>query len=165
MAYLKPPWFVVHVFNPIARLTGIGGSQTLTVTRSSNHVPQRIPVVVPEVAGVKYLVSTRGESAWVKNVRENPVVALGKKNYLASEVPVADRAQRAHQRLLAAHLGDQQQLRPGEVDVRRQQVHPGHRGPRDHVRGGRLAGDHRVVDGALEAVRMDPQPGAQRALC
>jgi hypothetical protein len=92
MAYLKPPWFVVHVFNPIARLTGIGGSQTLTVTRSSNHLPQRIPVVVPEVGGVKYLVSTRGESAWVKNVRENPVVALGKKNYLASEVPVADRA-------------------------------------------------------------------------
>ena len=91
-AYLKPPWFVVHVLNPIARLTGLGGSQTLTVTRSSNHLPQRIPVVVPEVDGVKYLVSTRGESAWVKNVRENPVVALGKKNYLASEVPVADRA-------------------------------------------------------------------------
>ncbi|SHV66462.1 protein of uncharacterised function (DUF385) [Mycobacteroides abscessus subsp. abscessus] len=89
MAYLKPPWFVVHVFNPIARLTGIGGSQTLTVTRSSNHVPQRIPVVVPTVDGVKYLVSTRGESAWVKNVRENPVVALGKANYLASEVPGA----------------------------------------------------------------------------
>lgn len=91
MAYLKPPWFVVHVFNPIARLTGIGGSQTLTVTRSSNHELQHIPVVVPEVAGVKYLVSTRGESAWVKNVRENPVVALGKANYLASEVPVAER--------------------------------------------------------------------------
>ncbi|BBX84500.1 nitroreductase family deazaflavin-dependent oxidoreductase [Mycolicibacterium aubagnense] len=91
-AYLKPPWFVVHVFNRIARLTGIGGSQTLTVTRSSNHLPQRIPVVVPEVDGVKYLVSTRGESAWVKNVRENPVVALGKVNYLATEVPVADRA-------------------------------------------------------------------------
>ena len=80
MAYLKPPWFVVHVFNPIARLTGIGGSQTLTVTRSSNHLPQRIPVVVPTVDGVKYLVSTRGESAWVKNVRENPVVALGLSN-------------------------------------------------------------------------------------
>ena len=92
MAYLKPPWFVVHVFNPIARLTGIGGSQTLTVTRSSSHLLQRIPVVVPEVDGVKYLVSTRGESAWVKNVRENPVVVLGNKNYLASEVPVADRA-------------------------------------------------------------------------
>ena len=28
-------------------------------------------------------------SAWVKNVRENPVVALGKANYLASEIPVA----------------------------------------------------------------------------
>ncbi|MDH6246301.1 nitroreductase/quinone reductase family protein [Mycobacterium sp. OTB74] len=92
MAYLKPPWFVVHVFNRIARVTGAGGSETLTVTRASNGELQRIPVVVPEVDGVKYLVSTRGESAWVKNVRANPVVALGKVNYLAGEVPVEQRA-------------------------------------------------------------------------
>jgi hypothetical protein len=83
---------VVHVFNRIARVTGAGGSETLTVTRASNGELQRIPVVVPEVDGVKYLVSTRGESAWVKNVRANPVVALGKANYLASEVPVEQRA-------------------------------------------------------------------------
>ncbi|MEZ0050890.1 hypothetical protein ABIA30_001888 [Mycobacterium sp. MAA66] len=92
MAYLKPPWFVVNVFNRIARLTGVGGSVTLIVTRQSDRGLQRIPVVVPEVDGVKYLVSTRGESAWVKNVRANPVIALGKVNYLATEVPVADRA-------------------------------------------------------------------------
>ncbi|MGB8407214.1 MAG: nitroreductase family deazaflavin-dependent oxidoreductase [Mycobacterium sp.] len=92
MAYLKPPWFVVNVFNRIARITGVGGSVTLIVTRQSDRGLQRIPVVVPEVDGVKYLVSTRGESAWVKNVRANPVIALGKVNYLATEVPVADRA-------------------------------------------------------------------------
>jgi len=41
------------------------------------------PVVVPEVDGVKYLVSTRGETEWVKNVRANadhPVFALTSKD-------------------------------------------------------------------------------------
>ena len=95
MAYLKPPWFVVHVFNRIARVTGAGGSETLTVTRASNGELQRIPVVVPEVDGVKYLVSTRGESQWVKNVRANPNVTISNKSgstdYVAEEVPEQNR--------------------------------------------------------------------------
>ncbi|MDR3661708.1 MAG: nitroreductase/quinone reductase family protein [Mycobacterium sp.] len=92
MAYLKPPWFVTNVFNRIARLTGVGGSETLIIVKRTSGELQRIPVVVPQVDGVRYLVSTRGESAWVKNVRANPVVTLGKANYLATEVPVAERA-------------------------------------------------------------------------
>lgn len=91
MAYLKPPWFVTNVFNRIARLTGVGGSQTLIITRRSGG-EQRIPVVVPVVDGVRYLVSTRGESQWVRNVRANPVIALGADRYRASEVPVELRA-------------------------------------------------------------------------
>jgi len=92
MAYLKPPWFVTNVFNRVARLTGIGGSQTLTITRRASGEPQRIPVVVPVVDGVRYLVSTRGESQWVRNVRVNPVIWLGKDRYRACEVPVERRA-------------------------------------------------------------------------
>ena len=92
VAYLKPPWFVVNVFNRIAMATGIGHSETLTVTKRASKQPQRIPVVVPVVDGVKYLVSTRGESEWVKNVRAKPEVALGKTNYVATEVPVEQRA-------------------------------------------------------------------------
>jgi len=61
MAYLKPPWFTRVIFNKVAMSTGIGGSETLTVTRRISKQPQKIPVVVPEVNGVKYLVSTRGE--------------------------------------------------------------------------------------------------------
>lgn len=92
MAYLKPPWFVRAVFNRIAMATGIGHSETLTVTTRVSKQPQQIPVVVPEVDGVRYLVSTRGESEWVRNVRANPRVTLGKSSYLAAEVPVEKRA-------------------------------------------------------------------------
>lgn len=90
MAYLKPPWFVVNVFNRLAMAFGIGGTQTLVITRRSGGT-QRIPVVVPEVAGVKYLVSTRGESDWVGNVRADPDIELGGRFYTAAEVPVPDR--------------------------------------------------------------------------
>lgn len=91
MAYLKPPWFTAKIFNRIAMATGIGGSQTLTVTKRVSRQPQKIPVVVSEVDGVKYLVSTRGETEWVKNVRAIPEVMVGDRKYLASEIPVAQR--------------------------------------------------------------------------
>ncbi|MDV3133984.1 nitroreductase/quinone reductase family protein [Mycobacterium sp. 29Ha] len=98
MAYLKPPWFTRTIFNKIAMATGIGGSQTLTVTKRLSRQPQKIPVVVPEVDGVKYLVSTRGEAEWVKNVRAVPDVIVGDQRYVASEIPVAQRA-----RVIAAY--------------------------------------------------------------
>ena len=91
MAYLKPPWFTAKVFNPIAMSTGISNSETLTVTKRGSKQPQKIPVVTVDVDGVKYLVSTRGESDWVKNVRANPNVRLGSANYIAREIPEADR--------------------------------------------------------------------------
>lgn len=92
MAYLKPPWFVRKIFNRVAMATGVGNSQTLTVTKRVSKQPQQIPVVVPEVGGVKYLVSTRGEAEWVRNVRADPNVKLGDTKYVATEVPVAERA-------------------------------------------------------------------------
>jgi hypothetical protein len=92
MAYLKPPWFTRAVFNKIAMATGVGGSETLTVTKRVSKQPQRIPVVVPEVDGVKYLVSTRGETEWVKNVRAIPDVTVGTQKYTATEIPVEQRA-------------------------------------------------------------------------
>ncbi|OBG14819.1 hypothetical protein A5765_10515 [Mycolicibacterium celeriflavum] len=91
MAYLKPPWFVRKIFNKFAMATGVGNSQTLTVTKRVSKQPQQIPVVVPEVDGVKYLVSTRGEAEWVKNVRADPHVKLGDVTYVATEVPVDKR--------------------------------------------------------------------------
>lgn len=92
MAYLKPPWFTRVIFNRVAMVTGVGNSETLTVTRRASGQPQQIPVVVPEVAGVKYLVSTRGETDWVRNVRADAAVRVGDVSYVAAEVPVEQRA-------------------------------------------------------------------------
>jgi deazaflavin-dependent oxidoreductase (nitroreductase family) len=95
MAYLKPPWFTVKVFNKVAMATGVSGSETLTVTARTSGQEQKIPVITVDVDGVRYLVSTRGESQWVKNVRANPVVSLdtkaGSGQFTAVELPVADR--------------------------------------------------------------------------
>jgi F420H(2)-dependent quinone reductase len=91
MAYLKPPWFTVRVFNRIAMATGISNTETLTVTKRGSGEPQQIPVVTVEVGGIRYLVSTRGESQWVKNVRANPTVTLNGKSYVARETPTAER--------------------------------------------------------------------------
>jgi hypothetical protein len=92
MAYLKPPWFTRTIFNRIAMVTGVGGCRTLTVTKRVSRQPQKIPVVVPEVDGVRYLVSTRGETEWVKNVRATPEVMVDDRHYVATEIPVEQRA-------------------------------------------------------------------------
>ena len=95
MAYLKPPWFTAKVFNRIAMATGISGTETLTVTKRGTGEPQQIPVVTVDVGGTRYLVSTRGESQWVKNVRANPTVTLTGKSgavaYEARETPAPQR--------------------------------------------------------------------------
>jgi deazaflavin-dependent oxidoreductase (nitroreductase family) len=95
MAYLKPNWFTAKIFNPIARTTGMSGSETLTVTKRGSKEPQKIPVITVDVDGAKYLVSTRGESQWVKNVRANPNVTIDNKSgttsYVVSEVPEQSR--------------------------------------------------------------------------
>ena len=96
MAYLKPPWFTVKVFNKIAMATSVSGTETLTVTARSSGQQQKIPVITVEVDGVRYLVSTRGESQWVKNVRANPVVILdtkaGPARFTAAELGISERA-------------------------------------------------------------------------
>ena len=95
MAYLKSSWFTTRVFNKIAMATGMFGTESLTLTARNSGAVQTIPVITVEVDGTRYLVSTRGESQWVKNVRANPTVTLTTKSgatpYCAAEVPVAQR--------------------------------------------------------------------------
>jgi hypothetical protein len=91
MAYLKPPWFTRKIFNPIAMATGVGHSETLTVIKRVSKEPQKIPVTPVEVDGVTYLVSARGETQWVKNVRANPNVKLGTTDFVLTETPVGTR--------------------------------------------------------------------------
>jgi hypothetical protein len=54
-----------------------------------------------EVDGVKYVVSVRGETEWVKNVRANPHIKLpksGATDYMATEMPTE-----ASKRILEAY--------------------------------------------------------------
>jgi deazaflavin-dependent oxidoreductase (nitroreductase family) len=69
VAYLKPPFFVRRVFNPLAMRLGLGGTQSLVVARRQSGEPQTLPVIPVEHEGQRYIVSTRGESDWVKNLR------------------------------------------------------------------------------------------------
>jgi hypothetical protein len=66
--------------------------QTLTVKGRRSGRPHSVPVVVPDVDGVRYLVSTRGESEWVLNVRAEPHVKVDGIDYIATEIPVDQRA-------------------------------------------------------------------------
>jgi deazaflavin-dependent oxidoreductase (nitroreductase family) len=91
MAYLKPPWFTRAVFNKIAMATGMSNTEKLTVTRRRSKQPQEVPVITVDVGGARYLVSTRGESEWVRNVRADPNVKIGSKTYVAREIPEQDR--------------------------------------------------------------------------
>jgi|SRR5215208_2188678 len=95
MAYLSQPWFNREIINRLAMATGVVHSQTLTVIKRASKQPQKIPVTPVEVDGVKYLVSTRGESQWVKNIRVDPNVTLttgsGTVKYVATETPVENR--------------------------------------------------------------------------
>lgn len=98
MAYLKPPWFTRAVFNKIAMATGMSNTETLTVTRRRSKQRQEIPVIPVDVGGTKYVVSTRGESEWVKNLRADANATIGSTNYVAREIPEQDR-----QPILAAY--------------------------------------------------------------
>ena len=92
MTYLNQPWFNRKIINTIAMATGAVHSETLTVIKRASKQPQKIPVTPVDVDGVKYLVSTRGESQWVKNLRNDPNVTLttksGTTKYFAHETPV-----------------------------------------------------------------------------
>jgi deazaflavin-dependent oxidoreductase (nitroreductase family) len=95
MAYLKPNAFTRKVFNPVAARFGIGGSTTLVVPRRRTGAAQRIPVIPVEHEGSRYIVSTRGESDWVRNMRAAGGGEIESKGNLeafrATEVPVEQR--------------------------------------------------------------------------
>jgi deazaflavin-dependent oxidoreductase (nitroreductase family) len=94
MTYLKPPAFTRRVFNPIAMRFGLGGSSTLTIPGRRTGQPQTVPVIPVTHDGARYIVSTRGESEWVRNLRAAGVAELNHKGdhqrYRATEVPVAE---------------------------------------------------------------------------
>src|ERR1700721_1998208 len=75
MAYLKPPWFTVKVFNRIAMATGISNTETLTVTKRGSKEQQQIPVVTVSLDGPPRRVSTRREEGGGGRGRVLPTIA------------------------------------------------------------------------------------------
>src|SRR5262245_57994800 len=91
MAYLKPGWFTKSLFNPVAMRLGISGTETLAVRRRRSGDMQRVPVIPVEVGGSRYVVSTRGDSDWVRNVRAAREVELNGEAMRVTEVPAPER--------------------------------------------------------------------------
>lgn len=95
MAYLRPGFFTRKVVNPLAMRLGIGGSATLVVPGRRTGRPLQVPVIPLEHDGARYLVSTRGESDWVRNLRAAGRAELrtrsGSERIEAVEVPVEAR--------------------------------------------------------------------------
>ena len=92
--YIKPSWFFARIFNRIALATGAVNSEPMTVIKRRSKLTQTIPMTPVDVDGVKYVVSVRGETEWVKNVRANPHIRLTKSDatdYVATEMPVEAR--------------------------------------------------------------------------
>jgi deazaflavin-dependent oxidoreductase (nitroreductase family) len=67
MAYLKPPFLLRRVINPIAAKLGM--ATILAVRGRSSGTWRTTPVNVLELDGVSYLVASWGETQWARNLR------------------------------------------------------------------------------------------------
>jgi len=98
--YKEPDWFTRNVLNRLlSGLTRLGvsvmGSRVLEHRGRSTGKVFHTPVNLLTIDGTEYLVSPRGETQWVRNVRHaggHLVLILGRRHrpYTATEVPVAD---------------------------------------------------------------------------
>jgi deazaflavin-dependent oxidoreductase (nitroreductase family) len=97
--YKEPGWFTKNVFNRIvAGCTRLGisvwGSRTLAVRGRKSGEWRTTPVNLLTIDGREYLVSPRGHSEWVRNMRvaHGGELRLGKKVQRFSAVEVDDDA-------------------------------------------------------------------------
>jgi len=98
--YLKPDWFNKNVFNPaVALLTRAGisvwGSRILRVRGRKSGEWRTNPVNLLTFEGKQYLVSPRGQTQWVRNMRVTGggELMLGGKvqPFTAVEIPDAEK--------------------------------------------------------------------------
>jgi deazaflavin-dependent oxidoreductase (nitroreductase family) len=99
--YRRPDWFTRRVMNRILNLAmrlgiSVWGSRTLEHVGRTSGVVYRTPVNPLMFESRQYLVSPRGETQWVRNVKAADgrlVLILGRRHLerTAVEVPVAER--------------------------------------------------------------------------
>ncbi len=96
MAYLKPSSFFSPVANKIAMRLGWRDVATLAISKRTSGDVQELPVIPVEHGGARFIVSTRGESEWVRNLRAAGQAELKDKKgrgerVRATEIPVEER--------------------------------------------------------------------------
>jgi deazaflavin-dependent oxidoreductase (nitroreductase family) len=98
--YRRPGWFTKNVFNPaVAALTRAGvsfwGSRVLRVRGRKSGEWRSAPVNLLTYEGSQYLVSPRGQTQWVRNLRTAGTgeLSLGNKvqSLRAHEIPDAEK--------------------------------------------------------------------------
>ena len=114
--YQKPGWFTRNVFNrAVALATRLGlsvwGSRILRVKGRKTGEWRSTPVNLLTIDHTRYLVSPRGETQWVKNMRAagGGELVLGRRAepFTAEEVPDAEKVDilRAYLRRWKAEVG------------------------------------------------------------
>ena len=97
--YRRPGWFTRNVVNrAVAGLVRLGvsvwGARILEVPGRRSGEPRRNPVNLLELQGARYLVSPRGHTQWVRNLRVSGegALILGRRRepFRATEVPLDD---------------------------------------------------------------------------
>ena len=97
--YRRPGWFTRNVVNrAVAGLVRLGvsvwGARILEVPGRRSGEPRRNPVNLLELQGARYLVSPRGHTQWVRNLRVSGegALLLGRRReaFRATEVPLDD---------------------------------------------------------------------------
>ena len=95
MPYMRPPFFVRRIFNPIAMRFGISGTKALAVRGRRSGAVHRVPDIPVDHEGARYLVSPRGETDWARNLRAAGEGELQSRRgvlaFRATELPVAER--------------------------------------------------------------------------
>ena len=99
--FKRPGWFTKNVFNRIvAGLTRLGvsvwGSRVLEVRGRTSGELRRTPVNLLTLDGERYLVSPRGHSQWVRNMRVSGGgrLLLGPRSESFSAVELSDDAEK-----------------------------------------------------------------------
>lgn len=93
MPYLRPPLLMRRLFNPIAITFGIAGTRALVVAGRRTGTLRRTAVIPVDHLGARYLVSPRGETEWVRNLRAAGGIGAfssrrGVAQFTARELPV-----------------------------------------------------------------------------
>lgn len=105
--FQEPGWFTKHVFNPLVAVLSkaglsVAGSRVLEVQGRKSGEWRQTPVNPLSLDGERYLVSPRGHTQWVRNIRvsgKGRLVGRG-----SEEIAVTEIADEAKPPILRAYL-------------------------------------------------------------